>query len=163
MQAAMMKHRRIVLLICGLIGLLATVAGGIGDAGAATFETDHITIVTVRGRFPMTVEMAVTQAQREQGLQFRQHLASDAGMLFDMGKVEPVSMWMLNTPISLDMVFIDGRGRVTSVVEGTTPYSLKVISSEGPVRAVLEVNAGTAARLGIQKGSRILYPIFETP
>lgn len=133
---------------------------GIGAARAVTFDTTAITLVTVRGRFDLRVELALTAEQRRQGLQFRPSLAADAGMLFDFGETAPVSMWMLNTPIPLDMVFFDAAGRIVRVVENTTPFSTAIISSEEPVRGVLEVAAGTADRLAIRKGSRILHPMF---
>lgn len=156
--------------VIGILGLVALAAPGLsgsgwlpwdGPARAAEFETGPLTIVTLRGRFPFTVELAVTAAQRRQGLQHRRFLAADHGMLFDFGHDEPVTMWMINTPIPLDMIFIDAAGRVTHVAENTTPYSLDLIPSGGPVRAVLEVAGGTAARLGIRKGSRIQHPMFK--
>lgn len=156
--------------VAGLAGLLAAAGPGLSDgsgwiaggpARAAEFETSALTVVTVRGRFPFTVEMAITGEQRSQGLQFRGYMAADAGMLFDFGRSEPVTMWMVNTPIPLDMVFIDAAGWVTHVAENTTPYSLDLIDSGGPIRAVLEVAAGTAKRLGIHKGARVQHPLFN--
>ncbi len=165
-----MTYLRAVLLIGGLL-LIPIAAGSIpggllpwaGEARAAQFETDAITLVTPRGRFPFKVELALNEDQRRQGLQYRRSLAPDAGMLFDFGETAPVSMWMLNTPIPLDMIFFDAAGRITHVVEDTTPLSTDVISSGGPVRGVLEVAAGTARRLGIRKGARILHPLFAAP
>jgi len=166
----MMRTLRPLALFLGLVLPLAAGPSGFGDgrpsiaaARAAGFETSAITIITVRGRFPMTVEMALTPDQHRQGLQYRRSLAADAGMLFDFGRTEPASMWMLNTPIPLDMVFLDDKGWVVHIVEKTTPLSLDTISSGGPVRAVLEVNGGTAERLGIRKGARVLHPIFGNP
>jgi len=95
-----------------------------------------------------------------QGLQGRRRLAADAGMLFDFGRPVPVMMWMKDTHVSLDMLFIDAEGRVVNIARGTVPFSLTPIRSAGPVRAVLEVNAGTAARLGIKPGDRVLHPLF---
>lgn len=162
-----MSWNRLALL--GFVGLVALAAAGlagerlpaaIGTARAAEFATDQLTIVTLRGRFPFAVEMAVTPEQRSQGLQYRQVLAANAGMLFDFGETAPVAMWMLNTPIPLDMLFIDAAGWVVRVAERTTPYSLDVIESGQPVRAVLEIAGGTAERLAVRKGSRILHPLF---
>lgn len=162
-----MSWKRAVIL--GFVGLLALSAPGMpawgppaasGEARAAEFETSPLMVITLRGRFPLTVELAVTADQRRQGLQYRRFLAADSGMLFDFGETAPAAMWMLNTPIPLDMVFIDAAGWVAHVAENTTPHSLDVISSEGPVRAVLEVAAGTAERLAIRKGSRIQHPLF---
>lgn len=133
---------------------------GVEAAQAAEFRESEITIISVRGRFGLTVEIAETEAQRAQGLQYRQQLASDRGMLFDFGRDQPVFMWMKNTFIPLDMIFIDGGGKVVRVVENTTPMSLAVIRSGLPVRAVLEVAAGGAARMGIAKGVLVKHSIF---
>jgi hypothetical protein len=139
-------------------------ATGSGTAQAAQFRADEIEIVTVRGRFRMVVEMAETSEEREQGLQFRQQLGEDRGMLFDFGKTGPVAMWMKNTLIPLDMVFIAEDGHVSHVAANTKPLSLEIIPSGGPVLGVLEIEAGTAARLGITKGSLIRHPMFgEAP
>jgi len=153
-------------IVAGLAAFLALAAImiGAGTAGAAQFRTDEIEIVTVRGRFRMVVEMAETSKEREQGLQFRQRLGEDRGMLFDFGKTGPVAMWMKNTLIPLDMVFIAEDGHVARVAANTKPLSLEVIPSGGPVRGVLEVEAGTAERMGITKGSLIRHPMFgEVP
>jgi hypothetical protein len=162
---------RAVLLIAGGLLLLPIAAGfapggspsWMGEARAAGFETAAITVVTTRGRFPFRVELALDEDQRRQGLQFRRELAADAGMLFDFGETAPISMWMLNTPIPLDMVFFDAAGRVTHVVENTTPLATDIIASGGPARGVLEVAAGTVRRLAIRKGARILHPMFGAP
>jgi len=163
-----MVHSRALALIAGL-ALVPVVAGFVpgkpaawaGETRAAQFETTTITVVTPRGRFPFRVELALTEDQRRQGLQFRRSLAADSGMLFDFGETAPVSMWMLNTPISLDMIFFDAAGRVVQVVEKTTPLSTDIIASDGPVRGVLEVAAGTARRLALSKGGRLLHPMFD--
>jgi len=81
-------------------------------------------------------------------------------MLFDFKRVQPVAMWMKNTLIPLDMLFIDGAGRVVNVAENTVPLSLATIPSAAPVRAVLEINAGSARRLGIRPGDQVLHAIF---
>ena len=165
--AEVMPWKRV--LLAGIAGIVVLGAAGLpgsppspaaGAAWAAEFATGPLIVITPRGRFPFTVEMALTAEQRSQGLQFRRFLAADAGMLFDFGETAPVAMWMLNTPIPLDMVFVDAAGWVVRVVENTTPHSLDVISSEEPVRGVLEVAAGTAGRLAIRKGSRIEHPRF---
>lgn len=124
--------------------------------GAAKLE-----VVTSDGmRHAFAVEYARTAEDLARGLMFRRHLDRDAGMLFDFGKDLAVSMWMKNTYIPLDMIFIDAAGQVTGIAERTVPLSLEVISSPGPVRAVLEVNSGTSARLGIRPGDRVLHPMF---
>ena len=81
-------------------------------------------------------------------------------MLFDFGKPRAVAMWMKNTRISLDMIFADDRGKVIAVAEDTVPFSTDTISVNEPVRAVLEVNAGTARRIGLKPGGRLIHPLF---
>jgi uncharacterized protein len=124
---------------------------------AAAFKTGDVAIVTQRGRFVFSVEIASTNDERSMGLQNRQKLDAGAGMLFDFKAQKPVSMWMKNTPIPLDMVFAADNGRIVNIAHATTPYSLSVISSEGPVRWVLELNAGTSKRLGISPGDRLEF------
>ena len=125
------------------------------------FETSPLTIVTATGRHDFTVELALTPQQRAQGLMFRRSLAADAGMLFDFGSPEKVAMWMKNTLIPLDMLFIKSGGIIANIASGTAPLSLVTVPSNGPVRGVLEIRAGTAARLGIRPGDRVLHPVFE--
>ena len=87
-------------------------------------------------------------------------MASNAGMLFDFEHIEPVTMWMKNTLISLDMLFLDDLGTIVFIARNTQPGSLRHISPGRPVRGVLELNAGTAARLGIKRGNRVLHSRF---
>ncbi|MDA1089189.1 MAG: DUF192 domain-containing protein [Proteobacteria bacterium] len=127
-----------------------------------TFAWDTLEIVTESGRrHPFRVEMAITPSQQAQGLQWRKVLADDAGMLFDFGASKPTAFWMLNTYLSLDMIFIASGGKIDKIARATKPLSLAAIASDGPVRAVLEVRAGTAARLGIQPGDRVEHRIFH--
>ncbi len=140
-------------------------AGGADHAPAQirlrTFEREEMAIMTADGvRHRFQVEMAVSREQHAQGLMYRRRLAEDAGMLFLYGKEWPVSMWMKNTLIPLDMLFIAGDGRIVKIVERTVPHSLETIFSGRAVAAVLEVNGGTVARLGIQPGDRVLYRAF---
>ncbi len=134
----------------------------VGATPPALAAADEVMVVTAKGRFLFTVEVAETAAQRRQGLQHRKSLAAGAGMLFDYQRVQPVAMWMKNTLIALDMLFIDGAGRIVNVAENTEPLSLATIPSAAPVLAVLEVNAGTARRLGIQPGDQVLHAVFGT-
>jgi uncharacterized protein len=91
---------------------------------------------------------------------FRKELPEGQGMLFDFEREQPVSFWMHNTYISLDMIFIRGDGRILSIAENTEPMSDRLVPSGGPVRAVLEVIAGTAGKLGIAPGDRVAGAIF---
>jgi len=129
-------------------------------ASPALAVAAEVMVVTAKGRFLFTVEVAETAAQRRQGLQHRKSLAAGAGMLFDYRRVQPVAMWMKNTLIALDMLFIDDAGRVVNVARDTEPLSLATIPSAAPVRAVLEINAGSARRLGIRPGDQVLHAIF---
>ena len=135
---------------------------GVGAAAEEpAFPVTPLTMETARGRFEFMVEMAETPSTWQQGLQRRRHLAADAGMLFNFHQPRVVSMWMKDTLIPLDMIFIDERGAVVNVAENTVPLSPATISSNGPVLAVLEVNAGTAARLGVRPGDRVVHPLFS--
>jgi uncharacterized membrane protein (UPF0127 family) len=91
---------------------------------------------------------------------FRQSLAPDAGMLFDFGSPSRAMMWMKNTLIPLDMLFVDAQGRIVNIHERAVPGSLATIAAAAPVRAVIELNGGTAARLQIRPGDRVIFPIF---
>lgn len=117
----------------------------------------EVVIVTSDGEHRFEIEVARTPAEQARGLMYRQSLAPTAGMLFDYEPPRNITMWMRNTYIPLDMIFIGADWRITRIAERTVPLSLTTISSDGPVRAVLEVNAGTASRLGIRPGDRVLY------
>jgi uncharacterized membrane protein (UPF0127 family) len=130
-------------------------------AWAQAFEP--LTILTASGqRHALQVEVARNDADRAQGLMYRRSMAPDRGMLFDFNRVEPVSMWMQNTYISLDMFFIRPDGTIARIAENTEPLSTRTISSGEPVLGVLELVAGSAKRLGIQQGDRIQHPTFKS-
>jgi uncharacterized membrane protein (UPF0127 family) len=124
-------------------------------------ELKTLEIVGKTGVHVFSVEIADTDAQRAKGLMFRKHLAEGRGMLFDFGQEQEVAMWMQNTYISLDMLFIRGDGRILRIAADTEPLSTRLISSGGPIRAVLEVIAGTTRKLGIAPGDRVAFPIFK--
>ncbi|RED50983.1 DUF192 domain-containing protein [Aestuariispira insulae] len=125
------------------------------------FETNHLTIITQEGKQEFLVEVARTEKQRARGLMFRKGLEERAGMLFDYGYPQRASMWMKNTLIPLDMLFVRSNGIIEKIVERTTPHSLSTISSKGEVRAVLELKGGMAEKLGIAVGDRVQHPIFR--
>ena len=137
-----------------LVIFLALVAGAL----AQTFELRAI--ATRSGRHAFSVEVVRNDADRAQGLMFRRSLAPDRGMLFDFGQTQPMLMWMKNTYIPLDMIFIRGDGTIARVAENAEPLSTRTIPSGEPVLAVLELNGGTAARLGIKAGDRVEHPLF---
>lgn len=127
---------------------------------AAVGQYEPLDIVTNAGTSKFQVEVMRTPDQQARGLMFRKTLDDDKGMLFDFGIDRPVAMWMKNTYLPLDMVFINADGTVHRVEERTVPLSERVISSDGNVRAVLELNAGMARRIGIRPGDRIVQAMF---
>lgn len=131
------------------------------QAPAFAAEFQPLEIVTKSGVRTFSVEIAKTDEERATGLMYRKELADGRGMLFDFTPEQQVSMWMKNTFVSLDMIFIAGDGRVLRIAENTEPQSLKIISSGGPARAVLEVVAGTAKKYGIAPGDQVVHPLFK--
>ena len=125
-------------------------------------KLERVEIVTRSGVHVFDVEMAVTPEERSKGLMFRRELPPGRGMLFDFEGEGPIAMWMKNTYISLDMIFIRADGRIARIAENTVPHSEATISSGAPVKAVLEVIAGTAKRLGIAPGDRVAHRIFRS-
>lgn len=126
---------------------------------AQNFEP--LTIVGPSRQHAFSVEVARNDADRAQGLMFRRSMAQDRGMLFDFERVQPISMWMQNTYLPLDMLFIRPDGTIARVAENAEPLSTRTIPSGEPVLAVLELNGGTAARLGIKAGDRVEHPLFR--
>lgn len=113
-------------------------------------------------RHEFRVEMATRPEDQTIGLMFREAVGPDEGMLFDWGAPRESSMWMRNTLVPLDMLFIAADGRVHRIAERTVPHSLAPVDSRGPVRATLELAGGTAERLGIRVGDRVLHRVFGT-
>jgi hypothetical protein len=149
--------RRSAVLAC----LLALLGAG-ARADLATYSKSSLVIDTAAGPQHFTVEMALTPEQQQQGLMFRPSLAADAGMLFDFVGTRPVAFWMKNTLIPLDMLFIAADGHIADYHERAVPLSEATIESKVPVRAVLELNGGTVARLGIHRGDLVHHAIFGT-
>ena len=107
-------------------------------------------------------EIADTEELRTRGLMFRHFLPEDKAMLFDYEQPRPVAMWMKNTNISLDMLFIREDGTIAAIAEDTVPQSLDTISVQEPVRGVLELAAGTVKRLGLRPNDKVYHRIFKT-
>jgi uncharacterized membrane protein (UPF0127 family) len=121
-----------------------------------------VEMVSQRGEaVRVRVEVVRTPAARARGLMFRSQLDQDQGMLFVMDREEVQSFWMKNTYLPLDMLFIRADGTVARIAADTEPLSTRTISSGEPVLAVLELNAGTAARLGLRAGDRVEHPLFR--
>lgn len=146
-----------------LAAVIFVLIGAAASAAAAvTFETSRLEVVAEGGRrHAFAVELAVTSEQLSQGLMFRRDLPAGTGMLFDFGSPRQVSMWMKNTLIPLDMLFMDRRGRVVHVEQYAVPGSLEPRGPAEPVLGVLELPAGTARRLGLKPGDRVIHSMFE--
>ncbi len=159
--------RSILAVVLGL-GLLLTVpmpvsAEPLVAQGTQSFEKAPLTIRSQGRDLRFTVELAQTPAQMQQGLMYRRSLAADAGMLFLHPMEQELAMWMANTLIPLDMLFIKADGRIHRIQERTVPLSEATISSGGRVKAVLELPGGSAARLGIKPGDQVLFPGLGAP
>jgi uncharacterized membrane protein (UPF0127 family) len=137
---------------CAIVVLLAPARA----AGQDTLE-----IISASAVHAFTVELATNEEERSRGPMFRKELPQGSGMLFDFEHDQPVAFWMHNTYISLDMIFIRGDGRIMRIAENTQPLSDRLVPSGAPVRAVLEVIAGTARQLGIKAGDRVVNSMFR--
>jgi uncharacterized membrane protein (UPF0127 family) len=147
-------------LLIFLILFAASAASAQGNL--ETFAKDELVLALQDGaRHTFAVELATTRAQKAQGLMFRPALAADAGMLFVYEHEGLRTMWMKNTEIPLDMLFIDRRGQIVHIVERTVPFSLETVSSDLPALAILELNAGTVSRLRVETGDRVLHDVFQ--
>ena len=143
-------------------GILALALALLTWLPALAFAPGELVVATTKGEQRFTIELARTPEERARGLMYRESMADDHGMLFDFQTEQPVAFWMKNTPLPLDMLFIDGKGNVLQIAEDTEPYSEAPIPSEQPVRAVLELNAGISRKLGITPGAKVEHPIFGT-
>lgn len=123
-------------------------------------EAEILYINTVQGRFKFTAEIADTPKETQSGLMFRESMPHNHGMLFDFPRKKEVLMWMKNTPLSLDMVFLTSKGRVVSIARNTTPYSERVISSKKLASGVFEINAGTSKLIGLKAGDMLEHHSF---
>ena len=143
--------------------LLGAVIAGLLWAGGLPLaaERQTVDIAARTGVHSFSVEIAANDEERARGLMYRRTLPEGQGMLFDFKQEQDVAMWMRNTYVSLDMIFIQGDGRILRIAEKTEPMSERIIPSGGPVRAVLEVVGGTTRKLGIAPGDRVAHPIFK--
>lgn len=142
-----------------LLALLLPVLPAAGDSPAAT-ALQPLVIETGTGTHEFMVEFADTPALQARGLMFRPSLDPDRGMLFDFGRDREITMWMENTAVSLDMIFLSADGRVHHIARDTVPFSREHIGSRGAARAVLEVVAGTARRIGLKRGDLVRHAMF---
>jgi uncharacterized membrane protein (UPF0127 family) len=148
-------------LVTSLAAAFAVVLILCANPAARAASVQPLEIATKSGVRVFLVEMAATEEEKTQGLMYRKELPDGKGMLFDFSPEQQISMWMKNTYIPLDMIFIRADGRILRIAENTEPLSTKIISSGGLARGVLEVIAGTAQKYGIQPGDRVAHPLFN--
>lgn len=148
-------------LVAWLLGTALAVACLLQTAVARAEALQKLQIVTSTGAHEFLVELADSPDERAKGLMFRRAMPQDHGMLFDFHQITPVMMWMKNTYIPLDMVFVSREGHVTSVAADAKPMSEEIISSGQPAYAVIELNAGVARKIGLAPGDEVRHPAFN--
>lgn len=132
------------------------------SAAEMVFPKDKITVQTAAGQdYPFAVELALTPAQQQQGMMWRESLDEGAGMLFIFEGAGEKTFWMKNTPIPLDIIHIDEDGIIGHIHHMAKPQDERQLTAKVPTKAVLEINGGQAERLGIKTGDRVLHPVFR--
>jgi len=154
-----MKQVTFILLTCFL--WLAGASAALPE-NAQISKLESVALESANSVTTFTAEIADTDELRTRGLMFRHFLPEDKAMLFDYERPRPVAMWMKNTHISLDMLFIREDGTIAAIAEDTVPQSLDTISVQEPVRGVLELAAGTVKRLGLRPNDKVYHRIFNT-
>ena len=159
---------RLIIALCLLVGLAGVFPAPIRAEtllaqGTQSFEKAPLTIRSQGRELRFTVELALTPGQMSQGLMYRRALAPDAGMLFLHPQEQELAMWMANTLIPLDILFIRADGKIHRIQERAVPLSETTISSGGRVKAVLELAGGSASRLGLKPGDQVVFPGLGTP
>lgn len=149
------------LMLLLLAGSAALHADGEALLDLASFPQSSLSVHGANGERQFAVWLATTPAQQRQGLMFVRDLAPDRGMLFVHDRPVIATMWMKNTYIPLDMLFIDERGRIVRLLTNTKPFSLDVLNSRQPVRAVLELKGGEAERQGLRVGDIVIHEAFR--
>ncbi len=134
----------------------------LSSGATAKMAQEHLSLITASREIDIKTEVAQTPEDMAMGLMFRSELADDAGMLFPSPAPREANMWMRNTYIPLDMVFIRADGVIHRIEPMTQPLSEEIIASRGPVLAVLELAGGAAGRLGLKQGDRVRHPLFGT-
>lgn len=157
----------VLLCAAGVVGFLVNTAVKTPIQSAAFAKTQYtkedltLTVATVAEPVSFTIELAVTPDETAKGLMFRRTMNERHGMLFFFDQERIVTMWMKNTYLPLDMVFLDSQGRITHIHKGAVPHSLDIISSKVPARFVLEINAGEADQYGLAVGQQASHPWFR--
>ena len=129
---------------------------------AQIYEDEPLLIRQREKELSFRIEVANTPQLRTTGLMYRQTMPQDAGMLFCFSQSKEVFMWMKNTILPLDMLFIKKDGTIASIAENTVPFSEEVISSGELVSYVLELNAGAVSRFMIKKGNKVEHSSFSS-
>lgn len=159
-----MNPRAVIYAALAALAACSPMSADAGQKSAATAPGRHpvsgleivpLTIVSANARHAFRVEVARTGAEQEKGLMFRTAMGADEGMIFPMEPARQASFWMKNTVIALDLVFIGPDRRIESIAANAVPYSLSPIGSKGSVSAVLELNGGRAAQLGLAPGDKV--------
>ncbi|MEI6573705.1 MAG: DUF192 domain-containing protein [Alphaproteobacteria bacterium] len=141
-----------------LFVILGVVRPGMIHA-ASTLEP--VVIETASGGVTFDVEVMRTEEERQRGLMARAYLPETRGMLFDFGHPQDVRMWMKDTPLPLDIIFIRADGTIARITRGE-PFSMRTLPSGESVLGVLEINGGLSARLGIKEGALVRHKLFGT-
>ena len=159
-----MSARAILYAVLAALAACSPMAADAGQKAAATALARHpasglevvpLTIVSANGRHAFRVEVARSEPEQAKGPMFRTAMGANEGMIFPMEPARQASFWMKNTVISLDLVFVGPDKRIESIAADAVPYSLSPINSRGSVSAVLELNGGRAAQLGLAVGDRV--------
>jgi len=141
-------------------GLISSPAQSNGSAMVLPADPTPLVALTSAGEKRFTIEIADSPEERSRGLMYRERMAETQGMLFVFEQTQPVAFWMQNTRLPLDLLFISETGEVRAILDGK-PFSTEAISAGEPVRFVLELNAGAAARAGIAVGDHIRHPVID--
>ena len=155
----MLNRRGLLGALSGLM-LLAACAGAGAPRDAKGDPLEPLTVTTSSGEHRFMVEIADDDLERQRGMMEREPLADDRGMLFQFPDVAERGFWMHNTPNSLDIIYIDPRGRIVSIAKNATPMSDEIIPSNGPASGVLELRAGRADEIGARPGDKVSHPFF---
>ena len=159
-MASISSARRLSRRVLFAVPTLVLAGAACAQGSEISFKKSSLVVVTGGREVKFDVELALNDAERSRGLMYREKLGPYEGMLFDFYQDAPVSFWMKNTLIPLDMLFIASDGTIRHIHPNATPLSTESIPSQFPVRAVLEINGGSARLLGIKPGDKVRHPIF---
>jgi len=157
------RAARCAVLFCLFAAALAVMMGTASAQAEMKMRRDTVILHTASGAHRINIEIAESEREKSYGLMFRRSLGDDEGMLFPYPTAHEITMWMRNTFIPLDMIFIRADGIVHRIETDTEPHSERIIASEGDVAGVLEMKAGSARRLGLKAGDRVEYAHFKGP